>query len=83
MLVPFLTTLDMPGSRITDKGLQSLSAFKTLKRLNLARTRVTSDGVKKPFGATARTGVDGNSEHASRPVFSLAAATSAAKTSGR
>ncbi len=42
---PYLTELDLAGTRITDQGLQALTALTLLQRLDLSGTRVTWHGV--------------------------------------
>jgi hypothetical protein len=43
--VPSLLELSLAGTRITDKGLQALSAFTLLRKLNVARTAVSARGI--------------------------------------
>jgi hypothetical protein len=43
---PYLTELDLAGGRITDKGAQGLAHFEVLKRLNLAGTAVSEEGLR-------------------------------------
>src|SRR5262249_8332230 len=38
---PYLTELDLAGSRVTDKGLQALAGLGLLRRLDLSGTKVT------------------------------------------
>ena len=42
---PYLTDLNLAGSRVTDKGLQELTRLSLLARLDLSGTRVTSHGL--------------------------------------
>jgi hypothetical protein len=42
---PHLLELNLAGTRITDTGLQALSGFTLLKKLNLSRTRVSGAGI--------------------------------------
>jgi hypothetical protein len=43
---PYLIELDLAGGRITDQGLPGLAHFEVLKRLNLAGTAVSEDGLR-------------------------------------
>ena len=43
---PYLLTLNLSGTRVTDTGLEALSAFEDLKKLDLARTQITARGVQ-------------------------------------
>jgi hypothetical protein len=42
---PYLTDLNLAGTRITDKGLQELTRLSLLQRLDLSGTKVTSRGL--------------------------------------
>jgi Leucine Rich repeat len=42
---PYLTELNLAGTRVTDKGLQALAQLSLLQRLDLSGTSVTSRGI--------------------------------------
>jgi hypothetical protein len=42
---PYLTDLNLAGTRVTDKGLQELTGLSLLQRLDLSGTRVTKRGL--------------------------------------
>jgi hypothetical protein len=42
---PYLTDLNLAGTRVTDKGLQELTGLSLLQRLDLSGTKVTSRGL--------------------------------------
>src|SRR5262249_12799891 len=41
---PYLTELNLTGTRITDKGLPALAGFELLRRLDVSGTKVTNGG---------------------------------------
>jgi Leucine Rich repeat len=43
---PYLTDLNLAGTRVTDKGLQALTGLSLLQRLDLSGTKVTSHGLR-------------------------------------
>jgi hypothetical protein len=60
--VPYLTELNLAGTRITDQGLQALKSLELLRRLDLSGTRVTNRGfqsVVRSLASLEWVGMDG------------------------